>query len=309
LLPALTFAAPASVIVRAGGIPVFVDLDSDTWQMSMTLLRRFLTRCIRRDGRTINPNSGRVVSTLCVVHLWGGLADLRAISALAREFDLSVIQDAAQCLGARYEGAPFGHWAVTRDAARSIATTSFNANKLVTTGAGGALLCHDERVLRRAAHIASTAKTNPYSFEHDYCAVNYRMSNINAALGLAQIARFPALMAAKREIHSAYVNALSPLGLGFARPVLGAEPNHWASCVQLSGASEPVIRSMQRAGIQSRPTWVPLPRLSIYDKYETVSEDLVADKLWRTGVMLPAGPGLSLAELQATVHALRAALC
>ncbi|QQX89528.1 aminotransferase class I/II-fold pyridoxal phosphate-dependent enzyme (plasmid) [Cupriavidus necator] len=182
LLPALTFAAPASAAVRAGMHPVFIDLNPKTWQVDDELLAAFLEeRCVYRDGHVVNTTSGRRLSSICLVHLWGDVARLDRIHALARKWNLMVIHDAAQCLGARYKGLPLAAAVPDDQADQIIFTTSFNANKIVTTGAGGALIAKSQSLCRKARHISSTAKADTMSFFHDYYGLNFRMSNINAA--------------------------------------------------------------------------------------------------------------------------------
>lgn len=312
IMPALTFAAPASVAVRAGMVPIFVDLHEQTWQMNVDLVEEFLANhCVKGKAGLINKQSGRVVSTICIVHLWGGLADLTRVYELATEYGLTVIQDAAQSLGAGYLEAPFGaHAAAYPDVVTAIAT-SFNANKIITTGAGGAFLANDSTLLQRARHMASTAKTNGYSFEHDAFGINYRMSNINAAVGVAQITKLPLFVQRKRSIQDEYAMQLaSAFGprTQMAQPVEGSTGNCWSYCVMLEISSERVIQRVQKAGIQARPVWIPLIDLPIYKKYQQAGSQGVARKIWAQGIMLPAGPSLTSDQIRRVVSTLAAEL-
>lgn len=307
LMPAMTFAAPASVAVRAGMIPVFVDVSHDTWQIDLNALSNFLhDACVMKEKRTVNRRSGRTISCICLVHLWGGLANVDAVYDLAEKFHLRVIHDAAQCFGATLNGSPLGGipWSGKRD--HIVAVTSFNANKIITTGAGGAILANSASLLSRARHISSTAKSDSFAFVHNDYGVNYRLSNINAAIGLAQIEKLDLTRARKRVIHSYYLSTISKSLPNVRLPkeeqhVVG---NNWMTSVVLPIPAEPIIRRIQALGIMARPMWVPLPNLPIYSHFETVGERREYDTLHRHGLMLPSGPGLSTTELARVVESL-----
>lgn len=309
LMPALTFAAPASIAVRASMHPVFVDLDDSTWQMCMHTARSFLECCERTGKGLLNPATGRVVSALCIAHLWGNLADLTAAFDLAAEFELALVQDAAQCLGATYLDQPFGAFDPYPGNVRYIAATSFNANKIITTGAGGALMTNDRAWLVKGRHIASTAKADTFSFLHDGFGLNYRMSNVNAGIGLAQLSKIDSFIVAKANIDSQYREALAAIeGIQFPTLHEGVKGNHWAHVLKLPEQSEAVVRALQHRGIQARPVWIPLQCLPIYSKFNVVSGGRSARDLWRRGIMLPASPSLSADELGVVVRVLKEAL-
>src|SRR5262249_17827348 len=156
-----------------------------------------------------------------------------------------------------------------------VAATSFNANKIITTGGGGAFLGVDAAVAQRARHISSTAKVGHDAFEHDAYGLNYRMSNINAALGLAQIGKLARFVESKRANHERYVSRLATRDLGIRFPVdgTGVSSNFWSSCARLPVDAAPVIRRMQSRGIGVRPVWMPLPQLAIYARYPYVRRD------------------------------------
>jgi dTDP-4-amino-4,6-dideoxygalactose transaminase len=313
-MPALTFAAPASAAVRAHLSPVFIDVAGDTCQLDPDLVRDFLeTACERRDDLVINRRTGRRVSTLCIVHLWGGLADLDALHEIAAEYKLHVVHDAAQCFGALHRGQPFGRaCGIGGDAhgLRVVAATSFNANKIITTGGGGAFLASDPALVQRARHISSTAKVGRAAFEHDAYGLNYRMSNINAALGLAQIAKLAHFTDCKRANHELYASRLAIPDLDVRFPADGScvTPNFWSSCARLPIDADPVIRRMQSRNIQVRPVWIPLPQLAIYARFPYVRRDDVSRQIWRRGVMLPSGPALAAPQIERVIDELRECL-
>ncbi len=310
LMPALTFAAPASAIVRAGMTPIFVDLAAGDWQLDARRLEVFLAeRCRPVDGGIEERDTGRIISTLCVVHLFGGLADIDRLHAIAARHGLHVVHDMAQCLGASFAGEAPGRRSVPAGAGHVLATTSFNANKIVTTGAGGALLGNDPALIARARHVSSTAKTNPYSFEHDAYGLNLRMSNLCAALGVAQLERLETMRQAKRRIDRRYREAIPRLMPAARFAILDprVEDNAWMSTVRLPGPAEPVIRALQADSIQVRPLWVPLPDLPIYRGFAGPGAFEVADDLWRRAMMLPSGADLTDAQVDRVVDAIAGA--
>lgn len=308
LMPALTFAAPASAAIRAGMYPVFIDLEPLGWQLDAVQVAAFLSDCISDESGVFNPRTGRRVTAVCVVHLWGALADLDALYKLAASYGLVVIQDAAQALGATYRGQPFGRVSTNCESVRTVAVTSFNANKIVTTGGGGALLSNDGDILRRARHLTSTAKTNGYSFDHDAYGLNYRMSNINAALGVAQMKRLGQIIGRKLRIEQWYRQAMESTFGPTAREqslCKHVASNAWSYCYVFDSPTEEAIRLTQARGIQVRPVWIPLIDLPIYRNCQRFGECDEARMIWRHGVMFPAGPNLKVEQVMRVVHTLK----
>ncbi|WP_157903388.1 aminotransferase class I/II-fold pyridoxal phosphate-dependent enzyme [Cupriavidus malaysiensis] len=307
LIPALTFAAPASAAVRAGMHPVFVDLDPKTWQVDDELLAAFLEeRCVRREGHVVNTASGRRVSTICLVHLWGDLARLDRIHALARQWNLVVIHDAAQCLGARYKGLPLGATVPDDQVDQIIITTSFNANKIITTGAGGALIAKSQSLCRRARHLSSTAKADTMSFFHDDYGLNFRMSNINAAIGVAQMEMLSDRIHRKQRLHQYYVRAIRKRmdGVRFAHQAPESAGICWMNCIELPQPSRSVIEKLVAQRIMVRPVWIPLPQLPVYSRFEYYQRDAFSARLHEHAIMLPSGPGVTEAQADRVVSAL-----
>ncbi|WP_454726323.1 MULTISPECIES: DegT/DnrJ/EryC1/StrS family aminotransferase [Cupriavidus] len=307
LLPALTFVAPASAAVRAGMHPVFVDLNPKTWQFDDELLSAFLEeRCMQRNGRVVNTTSGRFISAICLVHLWGDLARLDRIHALAKQWNLSVIHDAAQCLGARYKGMPLGAFVPDDQADQIIFTTSFNANKIITTGAGGALIAKSQSLCRKARHLSSTAKADAMSFFHDDYGLNFRMSNINAALGVAQMEMLLNRIHGKRRLHEYYAASIRTRmdGVRLAQQTPESTGICWTNCIELPQPSGPVIEKLVAQHIMVRPVWIPLPQLPIYARFEYYQREAFATYLHEHAIMLPSGPGMTDAQVDRVVSAL-----
>ena len=307
LMPALTFAAPASAAVRAGMHPVFIDLNPRTWQIDDEVLGEFLEeRCVRRDGRVVNIASGRPVSTICLVHLWGALARLDRIHALSRQWNLVVIHDAAQCLGACYKGMPLGASVPDDQADQIIFTTSFNANKIITTGAGGALIANSRMLCRKARHLSSTAKADTMSFFHDDYGLNFRMSNVNAAIGVAQMELLFDRIRRKRILHEYYATAIQKRvnGVRLAQHTPESGGICWMTCIELPQPSRSVIEKLVAQHIMARPVWIPLPQLPVYSRFQYYQHDAFSTHLHEHAIMLPSGPGITEAQVDRVVSAL-----
>ena len=203
LVPDLTFIAPVNAIRYCGAEPVFVDVDADRWQMDPAAVREFLTtRTVRDDGICRERQSGRPIRAMLPVHLLGLPVPVDELRPLAGDFGLAVVQDAAQGLSGQYNGRKIGTLG-------GVTTFSFNGNKIVTCGAGGVVVTDDDEVARRAQYLTTQAKDDALYFRHDHVGFNYRLSSLNAALGLAQLERIDDFLAAKRAIYARYRSAFA----------------------------------------------------------------------------------------------------
>ena len=292
LLPALTFVAGANAIVHAGGIPHFVDVDASTLGVDAVALARHLDRATEtRNGESWNKTTGRRIAALLPVHVFGHPADMDAINAIAVRHRFAVIEDAAEALGSRYKGRPCGSLA-------RLAALSFNGNKIVTTGGGGAVLTDDDRMADRLRHLTTTAKLpHRWAFNHDEVGWNFRMPNINAALGLAQIEQLPAMLAAKRRLREKYSETFSgfPYGRLFADAPF-AQSNYWLVTLMLEPGCadrlEDVLALTNDNGLMTRPAWTPMHRLPMYRGNPRAPLPMTED-LARRIVNLPSSPFLA----------------
>jgi perosamine synthetase len=265
ICPSLTFVATANAISHCGGIPHFVDVTTDRFSICPEALRTHLKRISKIDpsGRTVNRETGRPISALCLMHCFGHPGEIDEIVSLCEEFGLAFIEDAAESLGSYYKSKHTGRFS-------KLAAVSFNGNKIVTTGGGGAILCDDEQIADLAKHITSTAKVpHAWEFHHDHVAWNYRMPNLNAALGVAQLEILNDILRWKRDIAARYESAFSNVqGVSFVKEPSDSVSNYWLNAIRIGGASlgdrNGVLKTLNEAGYQSRPIWEPMHELSIY---------------------------------------------
>lgn len=264
IVPALTFIATANAVAYCGAIPHFADSDESTLGLSPDSLRRHL-RAIgeTKAGVTRNRATGRRIRAVVPVHTFGHPVDMDALIDVAGEFGLAIIEDAAEALGSRYKGRHVGGDGL-------VSSLSFNGNKIVTTGGGGAVLCNDEPLARRVRHLSTTARlARGWSFVHDEVGYNYRMPNLNAALGRAQLESLPKFIAAKRALAAGYARAFAEVpGVRFALEPKGCESIYWLNAIlldpELASQRDAVLDETNRAGIETRPVWTLMHRLPAF---------------------------------------------
>jgi len=287
LVPALTFIATANAVHYCGAVPHFVDSEEATLGLDADKLRDYLQSATELvSGQCINKSTGRVIRALVPMHVFGHPCDLDALLAVADDFKLALVEDAAESLGSTYYGRHTGTFGL-------IGTLSFNGNKTITTGGGGALLINDSMLARRAKHITTTAKLpHTWEYRHDEVGFNYRMPNINAALGCAQLERLTEMVEDKRRLHGRYKQALK--GIGGVRlygEPNGCRSNYWLQAMLLdpvhADQRDALLAATNAIGVMTRPVWTLMHRLAPY--VQAPRMDLSrADDLERRIVNLPS---------------------
>ena len=303
----LTFIAPAFAVRYVGAWPVLMDVEPDYWQMDPAKLERFLAEECRRQGDIlVNRTSGRPMKAVLPVNILGHPADLEPIRALAREYGLTVIEDASESLGAKYKDQRTGRFG-------DIACFSFNGNKIITTGGGGMLVTSREDLAARAKHLTTQAKADKLEFVHDEVGYNYRLTNLAAALGCAQLEQLDDYVAIKRRIAQDYTDALQDIpGLTPPSEAPHVQSTFWLYTILLDPKqaklnSRSLLRHLGERKIQTRPFWQPLhlsPSLKGCQAYQCQ----VSGELFAQGLQLPCSVGLSQTDQQRVIETVRAAL-
>ena len=291
IVPALSFVATASSVALAGADPHFVDVSSETWGIEPTELRAYLRVSLRREGeRSINKETGRPVTAIVPMHTLGHPCDGPGIKAVAEEFGLAFVEDAAESLGSFAGGRHTG-------LAGNAGVFSFNGNKTITTGGGGAIVTNDAELAARIRHLSTTAKIpHRFEFDHDAVGYNYRMPNINAALGVAQLEQLPNLVERQRLLHRKYEKALGHLNLGRVRSESpGTTSNYWLQAYLLRSELAPqrdaILNACLDAGIPVRPLWKPLNTLTPYSQSPSAQTPVVDDLYCRV-ICLPSSASI-----------------
>jgi perosamine synthetase len=291
LVPALSFVATANAVSHTGASPYFVDSEANSCGMSVLAVREVLAGLESRNGSYVNPINGRRVSAIVPMHTLGHPMDIVGLVSLAREYGIPIVEDAAESLGS-YVGmqhtGTFG----------TVGILSFNGNKTITTGGGGMILTNDEELGARAKHLTTTAKLpHPWLFAHDEVAWNYRMPNLNAALGVAQLSRLPQFLREKRLIAYAYRSVFAGLdGLSFVSEPAGTTSNYWLCSVVLDEGRESqrdeLLQVSNDAGIQCRPLWELLSDLPMYAN-NSRGDLSVARSVQQRVLSIPSSPVLA----------------
>lgn len=291
LIPALTFVATANAVMYSGAIPHFVEVEEKTFGIDAERLNQHLEDIgeIRSDG-FYNKRSDRRIAAIVPMHVFGHPVQLGELIEVASRYQLPIVEDAAESLGSYYKGKHTGTFGIC-------AAVSFNGNKVITTGGGGAILTSDEGLARKAKHLTTTAKLpHRWSFQHDEVGYNYRLPNINAALGCAQIEQLPSFIENKRMLANQYIKKLSSIeGLTVLQEPADAKSNYWLNAIVLDSPNmelrDLILEKTNAAGFMTRPLWTPMHQLIMYS--ECPRMDLtVTERLAASVINIPSSPFL-----------------
>jgi pyridoxal phosphate-dependent aminotransferase EpsN len=299
LCPSFTFVATANAILYCGATPVFIDSEADTWNMCPERLREALT-----DRHRL----GKPPKALLLVHLYGMPAKLPELLALAAEYNLPVLEDAAEALGSSWQRQPLGSFG-------RVGVFSFNGNKILTTSGGGALVTADAELARRARFLATQAKDPAPHYQHSEVGFNYRLSNLLAGIGRGQMELLPDRVKRRREIFAWYrehLAGLPGLALAPATEPAGSHANRWLTTLLLDPAAtaatpESVRQHLETRNIESRPLWKPLHLQPLFTAAPLYGGAVCAD-LFARGLCLPSGTAMSDDDLRRVAKAVREAL-
>ena len=257
----LTFIATTNAIVYAGAVPAFVDVDKDTMGLSPTSLERFLQDNAQlRNGTCYHKQTGRRIKACLPMHTFGHACRIEEILAICEHYHIAVVEDAAEAMGSYYKGKHLGTFA-------PIGAISFNGNKTITTGGGGMILTNDETIAHRAKHLTTQAKLpHAWEFVHDEIGYNYRMPNINAALGVAQLEQLDGFLVNKRATAEAYKAYFEKQGIAFFAERENEKCNYWLNAIILKDKEErnAFLTEANAQGVMSRPIWQLMNRLPMF---------------------------------------------
>ena len=289
LLPALTFIGSANPVVYSGAVPHFVDCEAETLGINPQRLNDYLTDITEQRGNTCyNLNTGRPIRALMIVHVLGHPARMAELAEIAARFQIMLIEDAAESLGSWRDGRHTGSWG-------QLTALSFNGNKIITCGGGGAVLTRDPELAQRAKHLTTTAKQpHAWTVEHDAVGYNYRLPNLNAALGCAQMEQLPQLLAQKRQLAEDYANAFTTLDdVQFQNEPADCRSNHWLNLLLLPDREQrdQLLNAAHAEGFLLRPFWTPLHQQSVFNNAPRMNLPQTED-LFARGVCLPSSANL-----------------
>jgi len=310
ILPTFTFIASANAIKHCGADPWLMDIDEDTWCLSPVKVREAVKSfCKVKNGVVIHKPTGRRVAALMPVYTLGNIPDMGKFKAIANEYHLPLVVDAACAIGAKYKREAFGSLA-------DLSILSFNGNKTITCGGGGAIVGNDEKLLNHVRHLTTTARVWP-DYDFDEVGFNYRMTNIQAAVGCAQMERLDRFIARKREVREYYNTHLSGLkdsGISFFPTTDGA--SCWFSGIVLPSMADnnrldyvkKICSVMKECGIETRPFWKPVHLQVPYKNTPVdgllVDNDSASDNIWHRIITLPCSTNITGEELKTVSNVL-----
>jgi dTDP-4-amino-4,6-dideoxygalactose transaminase len=302
VIPSFTFIATANAVSHAGATPWLFDITSDSWTLDSKQLAAELAISTSRDnqGNLIHRVSGRRVGAIIAVYTFGTPADMDALRVVADEYSLPLVADAAAALGALYKKRPIA------DLGADLTVFSFNGNKTVTAGGGGVVAGNDETLVARVRHLTTTARVGS-NYDHDVVGFNYRMTNLQAAVGCAQMELLDSFVAAKRRIRHLYNDAFDSFAQPFPEPSWGESACWFSGFVTDAATATRVRAELQSAGVDARPTWKPMHLQAPYVDSPRAALD-VSDSVWDSIVTLPCSTGITDEELANVVSAVKAAL-
>ncbi|HWK57527.1 MAG TPA: aminotransferase class I/II-fold pyridoxal phosphate-dependent enzyme [Parapedobacter sp.] len=285
----MTFSASANPIKYQGAIPVFVDSESDTWNMDPDALR---------DAIRDRFSKGKKPKAIIVVHLYGMPAKMDEILTVAKEFDIPVIEDAAEALGSTYKGRAAGTFG-------EFGILSFNGNKIITTSGGGALVAKDEEKIRYARFLATQARDNAPHYQHSHVGYNYRMSNVCAGIGRGQMGVLTERVNRRREINQYYHEVFRALpGVTFlSEPSADYYSNFWLTTILVDHPEitrEDIRLALEAENIEARPLWKPMHLQPVFEGCSFYG-DGTSEKLFDKGLCLPSGSNLTSCDLERVV--------
>ena len=261
LVPGLTFVATANAVCYIGAVPHFVDSEEETFGICPKKLDTYLSdTCNIQNDVCINKKTGRQITAIIPVHIFGHPCKIEEILEVAKKYKIDVVEDAAESLGSFYRGKHTGTFG-------KLGTTSFNGNKIITTGGGGMILTDDEELALQAKHLTTTAKVpHKWEYVHDQLGYNYRMPNLNAAFGCAQLQRLPEFLESKRGLYKRYCEQFSGLdGIRLFNEPTECTSNYWLQTIVLDEPDQEfrnvILTALNEAGLMSRPAWTGLHKL------------------------------------------------
>ena len=287
LMPSLTFIATANAVSYLGAVPHFIDVSYQTLGVDADKLKIYLEHIgTTKNNHLYNRETGRRISALVPMHTFGHAVDVEGLLKVCDMYNLTLVEDAAESLGSYYNGKHTGSFG-------KVSALSFNGNKIMTTGGGGAIVTDDEAIADYAKHLTTTAKVpHRWAYEHDEIGFNYRMPNINAALGCAQLEKVPMFIQQKRELTKHYEQWLVQLdGVQLFKEPANTRSNYWLQTILLDEQfnRDEVLAFLNEQGVMSRPIWTPMHHLAIYQNCPK-SDLRVTEQLNKSVVNIPSTP-------------------
>lgn len=297
IMPNVTFVASANAITYLAAEPLLIDIDKHSWQMDLDILEEFLENdCkIRTSSELTHKATNRKISALMIVHVQGNVCDMDRLLKTCKRYKLPVLEDAAEALGAKYKGRPAGTLG-------DIGCFSFNGNKIMSTGGGGMLVSRDAEYLYRAKHLSTTAKRDSLTYFHDEVGYNYRLVNVLAAIGVAQLEQLDGFIASKIRTAAYYRKHLDGVAdIEFQTVSIDVVSNEWLFTIT-TDSMQALLDYLNANGVMSRPFWTPMSQLPMYKDCLFINSGDVSAATHRKALSIPCSTGISEIEVGIVVE-------
>jgi len=298
----LTFVASANSIRYLDAEPILIDADPDLWQMDLGLLEEFLaSETIIKGDELFYKKDGRRIAAIMPVHILGNMCDMDRFSSIVKKYPLPVVEDATEALGTTYKGKHAGTFS-------PLACFSFNGNKIISTGGGGVIVTDDEATAKHAKHITTTAKASVDEYYHDEVGYNYRLVNLLAAVGVAQMELLPSFLQRKQQVVSFYKKELTGVGdIRFQKELSDVKTNGWLFTIQ-TDKQQQLLDHLNANKILSRRFWMPMNKLPMYKNCPYIQKNDVADYIYNTCLSIPSSTSITDEQLEIVVREIKNAL-
>lgn len=299
LVPNITFIASANAASYTYADPIFVDVDPETWQLDLDLLEEFLaTQTEQRDSLTYLKSTNKPIKAIMPVHVLGNMCDMPRMVEICDKYNIVIIEDASESLGSYYKGKHSGGFG-------KMGVFSFNGNKIITTGGGGVIVTNDETLAKRARHLSTQAKANPDTYYHDEIGFNYRLVNILAAVGVAQMEQLPGFILKKKAIDAYYRQNLSGVGdIRFQKVEEEVNPNCWLFTFS-SAKQQEILKKLQAEKVIARPFWMPMNQLPMFTENVYVSNDDHSRNVHAESLSIPSSVNLEEGQMAEVVRIIK----
>lgn len=302
ILPNLTFVASANSIKYLGADPLLIDADPLLWQMDLDLLEDFLSTQTETKGKELfYKKDGRRIGAIMPVHILGNMCDMDRFSQIVSRYPLPVVEDATEALGTTYKGKSAGTFS-------PLAAFSFNGNKIISTGGGGVIVTDDEALAKHAKHLTTTAKASADEYYHDEVGYNYRLVNVLAAIGVAQMELLPSFIERKKQVVAFYRKELSGVAdIRFQQELADVNTNGWLFTIQTE-KQQALLDHLNANKILSRRFWMPMNKLPMYKDCVYIHHKDQSDYIYNTCLSIPSSTNITDEELAIVTREIKAAI-
>lgn len=303
IAPNITFIATLNAIKYTGATPILIDVDADNWQMDLDLLVHYLNtqtelRTTEAGVFSFDTTTNKRVRAIMPVHVLGNMGDMDSLVAIAKTYHLDIIEDSTEALGSTFNQKHAGTFG-------KLGVFSFNGNKIISTGGGGVIVTDDEELAKKARHLTTQAKVSAMDYIHDEIGYNYRLVNVLAAIGVAQMETFPETLKAKKAMDAFYREQLQGVGdIKFQVIPEGTSPNCWLFTFSTSRMRD-LLDYLNANGVQSRPFWMPMNQLVMFKEDIYINETDVSALVYEQSISIPSSAGITQEQLETVVKTIR----